>query len=878
MVSRDRGPTYRYLPLNRARREIRLVKFRPFPAVVNSGETIEPWCELRHASLSDEYTALSYTWGNPTKCKKIWINDAPLPITQSLYDALCFLPEARESWIWIDAICINQEDVDEKSWQVAMMREIYRNPSRVIAWLGLPADGSDSVFDSLNRLCLEDTAAILDTFESDDTARMAELLQFRGNFVPGPDNRITDANAIVPLPATSRLLQRPYWERIWTKQETAMLMKRHIFFACGTKRIKLFGLLLAMRLLDSIARGSIPLHQTYSPREPTSYERWGRICSVFDLHALHLTFYAGGSLTLFDGMQHSRTATPYDIQRKRSLKAADPRDVVFGLLQLSEEFTELGVEVDYAQPCWRVYAELTARSLLTGTEHSKLDMLRWAEGPKRIQGLPSWVPDFSSLPHAPLDLSFHGFSWSFCACGREALGGSTNSSRSSNGSSNGGTQTGQGSNSNAGGGGEGPQNLPLISVSLDRRSLFLPFLPLTTITAVSAPLELADSFLDLNREEDTVSSDNPTPRYKAKAGLSSIWSQMSQYAAISSWIASLVHLPPRPAFAAAYNVPLSSLPPAPSVSARLRFRASLLLAGLKFGFLSTYSRVCSALPARLYAALPLPFAVPKQPFPPLLATLAVRPPPEPLLGLLRRVPRVDLDLSPEQLPGPRTLWAESTSQHVYSPEGGERQGEVGTGGNGRDLSDTAPVGGPAQTHGYAYALSPFPTLRFRVGHSAADVKAATAAGKHLAATVRLASGGRRGFGCATGWVGVGPGGVRKGDVVGLVMGRTEGDGVAGCRACVVLRRKSRRWRWERKGWCDGLGGWWWFGEGAGRVDDMDGREGEGEGEGLDARANTGDTGDAWELIGEAYVHGIMEGEALRGNERWREEVKVVRVV
>jgi hypothetical protein len=50
--------------------------------------------------------------------------------------------EDRKRLIWADAVCINQADDEEKSWQVRMMGDVYRNADRVLIWLGLAEDGS----------------------------------------------------------------------------------------------------------------------------------------------------------------------------------------------------------------------------------------------------------------------------------------------------------------------------------------------------------------------------------------------------------------------------------------------------------------------------------------------------------------------------------------------------------------------------------------------------------------------------------------------------------------------------------------------------------------------------------------------------------------
>ena len=99
-------------------------------------------CELQNTPLQDAglYKALSYTWNIesnderviPTTCNKL-----PLDITLNLYLGLRQLRDERGPVrLWVDAICINQKDDDERTCQVGMMRKIYETSTEVIIWLG----------------------------------------------------------------------------------------------------------------------------------------------------------------------------------------------------------------------------------------------------------------------------------------------------------------------------------------------------------------------------------------------------------------------------------------------------------------------------------------------------------------------------------------------------------------------------------------------------------------------------------------------------------------------------------------------------------------------------------------------------------------------
>ena len=105
-----------------------------------------------------EYEALSYTWGDSKTTDMILLEDKPCPVTSNLHSALQHL-RLKESprHVWIDALCINQRNDKEKSAQVQIMGDIYRQASRVLAWLEKAADDSDLAMDFLNeRIAMSD--------------------------------------------------------------------------------------------------------------------------------------------------------------------------------------------------------------------------------------------------------------------------------------------------------------------------------------------------------------------------------------------------------------------------------------------------------------------------------------------------------------------------------------------------------------------------------------------------------------------------------------------------------------------------------------------------------------------------------------------------
>ncbi|EME47179.1 hypothetical protein DOTSEDRAFT_97708, partial [Dothistroma septosporum NZE10] len=101
-------------------------------------------CSLEETELdaNARYSALSYTWatetGDATKSKSIELDGKPFAVTENLHSALLRIRSDKQEpqRLWVDAVCINQCDEEEKSRQVSMMEHIYSFATKVIGWLG----------------------------------------------------------------------------------------------------------------------------------------------------------------------------------------------------------------------------------------------------------------------------------------------------------------------------------------------------------------------------------------------------------------------------------------------------------------------------------------------------------------------------------------------------------------------------------------------------------------------------------------------------------------------------------------------------------------------------------------------------------------------
>lgn len=143
--------TYSALPPGSFTRIIRLLPQRERNAPIE--------CILINYDLSVSesrnhlYEALSYTWGSNDKPQAVLIGGSLLPVTENLHTALSYLRDHQlERTLWVDAICINQEDEDEKNTHIPLMRAIYAQADRVIVWLGEPDHAGPNALDTIHQL------------------------------------------------------------------------------------------------------------------------------------------------------------------------------------------------------------------------------------------------------------------------------------------------------------------------------------------------------------------------------------------------------------------------------------------------------------------------------------------------------------------------------------------------------------------------------------------------------------------------------------------------------------------------------------------------------------------------------------------------------
>ena len=222
----DQKTSLEYRPLRDS--EIRLVSFKK-----DQGGPSPFELQLEHfeSPKAPSYIALSYVWGDPNNLHPVDVNSRDFNVTQNLYEALLHIHElssifeeglSRRSesgqadlFLWIDALCINQRDIDEKSKQVPKMTEIFSSAYTVLIWLG--------PFEKLGRKILG-IELLLHVLES-----MSPLDEFPKpalTFVLSPEPRDPGDAAIRLLETYMEIMRNDWFRRGWVVQEYALSQQK----------------------------------------------------------------------------------------------------------------------------------------------------------------------------------------------------------------------------------------------------------------------------------------------------------------------------------------------------------------------------------------------------------------------------------------------------------------------------------------------------------------------------------------------------------------------------------------------------------------------------------------------------------------------------
>ncbi|RYP17456.1 hypothetical protein DL765_004502 [Monosporascus sp. GIB2] len=367
-------------------------------------------CKTHHPP----YEALSYQWGEESESPPtVEINGILKAITPNLHSALRHIrKQLEERTLWVDAICINQVDDDEKNIQVQGMAAIYQQAERVLVWLGDPSPDSDLAISTLKQLGGDE--------------RNFSVLNARGVIWAGPhfhrfsgnwpyeyrkeliQERFPDVAGAVPtwletlwaendgaarqqgLIGTSELSEaqwdalehffstsRPWWTRIWIIQEVAFA--REVVFHCGSSTL----------LWDT-------LHDLWRQKSCIrSYRLLKTMQTLQILDRVRARIRDPHRALGFESIDHSLLCL---ITRFWRWNSTDPRDKVYALLGLARGLASGLVYPRYGNSLPDVFCEVAAAIIEEDQNLDVLCQVHRLENESIDPEWPSWVPNWSRHP------------------------------------------------------------------------------------------------------------------------------------------------------------------------------------------------------------------------------------------------------------------------------------------------------------------------------------------------------------------------------------------------------------------------------------------------------------------------------------------------
>jgi hypothetical protein len=413
---------YRYEPLP-GPQSIRLLTLHPAENITDSIK-----CSIETVDLvaeKDKYDALSYSWGMDSDGSgdafSLTLDDTPFSITQNLWDGLRRIRMYKEPVrIWIDALCINQNDDPEKSVQVVMMADIYAGAKIVHVWLGEGEDASgDKLFLEVLKQIEERAATVGSWREPYRDLQHCFILPLLGkgasrclgcvaaqrdyNVFYGRDffEHHTDwmskwfvsdptegHNAAKMINLGVKFFSRRYWKRRWILQELAFAKKQVWYWGRCVMDVSNFPedwLLNLTRAHDVIGCGL-----RSAPDTAFEFDSLG-ISSPIGQKLEGLSRYCPPQI---DGNKKAPTWSSC-LRDFRSLECSDARDMYYALASMIEP----RIRVDYSLTKDEVFVNFAKMMLglgewewlfyCAGKRATAADLMQG----QNIDTLPSWIPD-----------------------------------------------------------------------------------------------------------------------------------------------------------------------------------------------------------------------------------------------------------------------------------------------------------------------------------------------------------------------------------------------------------------------------------------------------------------------------------------------------
>ncbi|KFA71269.1 hypothetical protein S40288_08652 [Stachybotrys chartarum IBT 40288] len=333
-------------------------------------------CSLHEVPLdsASDFEAISYAWGDISDTRQIFVQGKRATITVSLYTALKQFRRADgDRTLWADALCINQEDNDEKSAQVRMMAEVYRTATRVLVWLGPDTDGMHDFIPAIGRAreLIEELGIGFDP-EAHRAQGLEELSGEELQQQTFQRIRTLDFNW---KPILS-IFHRPWFLRKWTIQEVALAREVSVHYGGLSFPYTDLGDVM-VGLMNSPGRQHIVAH------DQTSLKAFHGAAHTYWLH--------------FSMKKKHKAVVPLSelVMATWQFGCTNPRDHVYSLMGLAADYSPHDTKVllpDYGCTPAETFTRFAIWNLVEKQNPWVLSLQTAAP----MKGLPSWAPNLTS--------------------------------------------------------------------------------------------------------------------------------------------------------------------------------------------------------------------------------------------------------------------------------------------------------------------------------------------------------------------------------------------------------------------------------------------------------------------------------------------------
>jgi len=396
-----------YEPLDESLSEIRLIKIEP-PETDDYYEILR--CTMIRGSLQEfgtKYLAISYVWGFEVAPKPLVLNGHEMRITSNLSDFLLRyrkMSKVVSNWIfgnmflWVDALCINQDDIPEKTSQVEMMGSIYQSARTAFCWLGSDLDDSKYAMERLFEVC----QLIVNNYQNDDdplswvSGVRTDLWHQNVEKDSKPIGRRTYNRF---WDGVSSLLHREYWTRAWIVQE--LLLSKNACIMCGQLIVPYNAFLMVFLWFMRIrGRERPPFINTYLWWMLTTMGGW----RLMGWSHVRKMLRAMDLIKTVKESNESKLALVWKefLCVTRIQQATDPRDKLYSVIGMIGR----GLRADYSLSVERIYCDFAK---WWATEENRLVFLNFSghgmvqkdlEYPPHHLFVPSWAPNWDVLSKA----------------------------------------------------------------------------------------------------------------------------------------------------------------------------------------------------------------------------------------------------------------------------------------------------------------------------------------------------------------------------------------------------------------------------------------------------------------------------------------------